>query len=571
MKRRLSTILFGVVFIAGLSLLLYPTVSDYWNSFHQSRAIASYVDAVDNTDEQKLDEMRKAAQAYNEKLLSKQDRYEMSDQDKAEYESLLDVSGTGVMGYVEIPSINVSLPIYHGTDNTILQIGVGHIEGTSLPVGGASTHCAVSGHRGLTSSKLFTDIDQMAEGDTFKLYVLGETLTYEVDQIRIVLPDELNDLKIEEGQDYCTLITCTPYGVNSHRLLIRGHRIANDAQGLIVEDVKQVQPLHEAIVLGILFLVLYSLKRAVSIAIAAIALFSLPCGSIFARTHIDIDKKCSITVDIPDTWEDLYTVDFPVELYRVADVDENDVYTATKQFDELAKSISDISSKTTADDWEKMAKTAADIADKGSLTADEAIDVSNGRGNVTGVKTGLYLVYAKPANSARFGYTFVPYLISAPNNEFAMTGSGSDSWIYDDIDIELKPEQTGLMGSLQINKTLKTYNTALGEPVFAFDVEAYDRDGNVVFSDIASIRFDSTGAKSVVIDNIPAGSRVIVKEVYAAGSYQVTSSDSIETQIVAGETADVDFTNDYNDKLIYSTGVVNHFEYDGTGWEWVQN
>ena len=246
MKRRLSTILFGVVFIAGLSLLLYPTVSDYWNSFHQSRAIASYVDAVDNTDEQKLDEMRKAAQAYNEKLLSKQDRYEMSDQDKAEYESLLDVSGTGVMGYVEIPSINVSLPIYHGTDNTILQIGVGHIEGTSLPVGGASTHCAVSGHRGLTSSKLFTDIDQMAEGDTFKLYVLGETLTYEVDQIRIVLPDELNDLKIEEGQDYCTLITCTPYGVNSHRLLIRGHRIANDAQGLIVEDVKQVQQIGRA-------------------------------------------------------------------------------------------------------------------------------------------------------------------------------------------------------------------------------------------------------------------------------------------------------------------------------------
>mgnify|MGYP001048500486 CR=1 FL=1 len=240
MRRKLSTILFGIVFLAGLSLLLYPTVSDYWNSFHQSRAIASYVDAVDNTDEQKLEEMRQAAEAYNEKLLSKQDRYDMSDSDRAEYESLLDVSGTGVMGYVEIPSINVSLPIYHGTDNTILQIGVGHIEGTSLPVGGASTHCAVSGHRGLTSSKLFTDIDQMAEGDTFKLYVLGETLTYEVDQIRIVLPDELNDLKIEEGQDYCTLITCTPYGVNSHRLLIRGHRIANDAQGLIVEDVKQV-------------------------------------------------------------------------------------------------------------------------------------------------------------------------------------------------------------------------------------------------------------------------------------------------------------------------------------------
>lgn len=263
-------------------------------------------------------------------------------------------------------------------------------------------------------------------------------------------------------------------------------------------------------------------------------------------------------------------MDFPVELYRVADVDENDVYTATKQFDELAKSISDISSKTTADDWEKMAKTAADIADKGSLTADEKIDVSNGREPSQVLRRDC--IWCMQSRLIRQDLdTHLCRIWFRPNNEFAMTGSGSDSWIYDDIDIELKPEQTGLMGSLQINKTLKTYNTALGEPVFAFDVEAYDRDGNVVFSDIASIRFDSTGAKSVVIDNIPAGSRVIVKEVYAAGSYQVTSSDSIETQIVAGETADVDFTNDYNDKLIYSTGVVNHFEYDGTGWEWVQN
>ena len=188
--------------------------------------------------------MRQAAEAYNEKLLSKQDRYDMSDSDRAEYESLLDVSGTGVMGYVEIPSINVSLPIYHGTDNTILQIGVGHIEGTSLPVGEASTHCAVSGHRGLTSSKLFTDIDQMVEGDTFKLYVLGETLTYEVDQIRIVLPDELNDLKIEEGQDYCTHISCTPWCEFPESFLseVTGLQMF---LGTYVEDVKQVQPLHE--------------------------------------------------------------------------------------------------------------------------------------------------------------------------------------------------------------------------------------------------------------------------------------------------------------------------------------
>ena len=258
MRKRLSTILFVIVFLAGLSLLLYPTVSDYWNSFHQSQAIASYVDAVDNTDEQKLEEMRQAAEAYNQSLLSNNDRYDMTDEQKAEYESLLDVSGTGVMGYVEIPSINVSLPIYHGTDKEILQIGVGHIEGTSLPVGGPSTHCAISGHRGLTSSKLFTDIDQMAEGDVFMIYVLGETLTYQVDQIRIVLPDDLNDLKIESDKDYCTLTTCTPYGINTHRLLIRGHRIPNnDVDGLVVEDAKQIKPLHEAMVLGVVFLVLY--------------------------------------------------------------------------------------------------------------------------------------------------------------------------------------------------------------------------------------------------------------------------------------------------------------------------
>ena len=258
MRKRLSTILFVIVFLAGLSLLLYPTVSDYWNSFHQSQAIASYVDAVDNTDEQKLEEMRQAAEAYNQSLLSNDDRYDMTDEQKAEYESLLDVSGTGVMGYVEIPSINVSLPIYHGTDKEILQIGVGHIEGTSLPVGGPSTHCAISGHRGLTSSKLFTDIDQMAEGDVFMIYVLGETLTYQVDQIRIVLPDDLNDLKIESDKDYCTLTTCTPYGINTHRLLIRGHRIPNnDVDGLVVEDAKQIKPLHEAMVLGVVLLVLY--------------------------------------------------------------------------------------------------------------------------------------------------------------------------------------------------------------------------------------------------------------------------------------------------------------------------
>ncbi len=258
MKKHLSTIIFVIVLFVGLSLLLYPTISDYWNSYHQSKAIASYNDTVDNMDEVERQKILTDAQEYNKRLLSNNDRFEMSDEEYSEYDTLLNINGNGIMGYVDIPRIDVSIPIYHGTDNEVLQIGVGHIEGTSLPIGGESTHSAISGHRGLTSSKLFTDIDQLSEGDVFMINVLGETLTYEVDQIRIVLPDELNDLKIETGMDYCTLVTCTPYGVNTHRLLIRGHRIPNeDAEALEIEDARQVSLLMETLGLGALILVVY--------------------------------------------------------------------------------------------------------------------------------------------------------------------------------------------------------------------------------------------------------------------------------------------------------------------------
>ena len=178
----------------------------------------------------------------------------MTDEERAQYESLLNVSGNGIIGYIEIPSINCSLPIYHGTDEAILQIAVGHIEGTSLPVGGSGTHCVLSGHRGLPSARLFTDLDKMVIGDTFLMRVLDETLTYEVDQIRIVLPYELDALEIEEGKDYCTLVTCTPYGVNSHRLLVRGHRIENqeEAQAIrITADAMQIEPLLVAPIVAI--------------------------------------------------------------------------------------------------------------------------------------------------------------------------------------------------------------------------------------------------------------------------------------------------------------------------------
>ena len=167
------------------------------------------------------------ADAYNEKLYESGHGLGLKKKEKKEYNKLLNVSGTGIMSYIEIPKIKCSLPIYHGTDEGVLQIAIGHIEGSSLPVGGVNTHCVLSGHRGLPSAKLFSNLDKLEEGDIFMIRTLDQTLTYEVDQIRIVLPDEVDDLKIEEGKDLCTLVTCTPYGINTHRLLVRGHRVAN--------------------------------------------------------------------------------------------------------------------------------------------------------------------------------------------------------------------------------------------------------------------------------------------------------------------------------------------------------
>ena len=235
-KRRsnLTTWLLVLVMLVGIGIMAYPTVSDWWNSFHASRAIASYSSAVESVDKEKLDEMIQAAHRYNERLVRKDNPYVMSDADLEEYNSLLDLSGTGIMGYITIKSIGVYIPIYHGVEESVLQIAIGHIDWTSLPVGGESTHAVVSGHRGLPSAKLFTDLDQMREGDTFTITVLNQMISYEVDQIRIVEPGDISELAIVPGEDYCTLVTCTPYGINTHRLLIRGHRVANEAGELVV-------------------------------------------------------------------------------------------------------------------------------------------------------------------------------------------------------------------------------------------------------------------------------------------------------------------------------------------------
>lgn len=228
-----STLILLLVLMAGAALLAYPSASDWWNSVHSVKTITSYMAQVDGMDPAEIDAIISAAEAYN-KTLANGTKFTLDDDEMAEYLSLLNITGSGVMGYVQIPSIGVNLPVYHTVEEDVLQTAVGHIPGTSLPVGGERTHSVMSGHRGLPSAKLFSELDKLSEGDVFMINILDRTYTYQVDQIRIVLPEETSDLAIQPGRDYCTLVTCTPYGVNSHRMLVRGVRIENLAGEAVV-------------------------------------------------------------------------------------------------------------------------------------------------------------------------------------------------------------------------------------------------------------------------------------------------------------------------------------------------
>lgn len=257
-KVSFSTIILVLIMLVGFSVLSYPFVSDYWNQFHQTRAINNYVAAVDEMDSAEYEAILQAAKEYNERLLHNPNRYVMSDEEREEYNSLLNVGNDGIMGYIQIPRIRVSLPIYHGTDELVLNTAAGHIEGSSLPVDGETVHAALSGHRGLPTAKLFTDLDELAEGDTFTVTVLKEVMTFQVDQIHIVNPNEMQDLEFTLGEDYCTLITCTPYGINTHRLLVRGRRV-NDADFLTIPpDAIRIPPyiVLPAVMIPMLFIAL---------------------------------------------------------------------------------------------------------------------------------------------------------------------------------------------------------------------------------------------------------------------------------------------------------------------------
>ena len=255
-KRDYTTILLVCVLFAGLSLLLYPSFSDWWNSFHSSQAITDYTKQVRDMSDEDYSHIWEAASDYNYSLTQRRNEYILNEKQKKQYEELLNITGFGIMGYIDIPSIKCSLPIYHGTEESVLQNAVGHIEWSSLPVGGEGSHCVLSAHRGLPSANLLPALDNLDIGDVFTLRILDEILTYEVDQILIVEPKETEDLHIVQGQDYCTLLTCTPYGINSHRLLVRGHRIETVESTIIrvSSEASQIDPLLVAPLIAVPFL-----------------------------------------------------------------------------------------------------------------------------------------------------------------------------------------------------------------------------------------------------------------------------------------------------------------------------
>ncbi len=255
MKKHLSTILFVTVLITGISLLLYPTVSNYWNMQIQSRAVASYKEATGNLTQQDTTALFETAQTYNT-LLRQYGIQGFYDPSLIPgYEEALDVTGTGIMGYITIEKLDLELPIYHSTSPDVLQIAAGHLEGTSLPTGGEGTHCVISAHRGLPSAILFSDLDKMEVGDTFTITVLDQLMTYQVDQVLVVDPNQVDALQIEEGKDLCTLMTCTPYGVNTQRLLVRGVRIPNptpeEATRVILDEARRIPVIGVGVVVSL--------------------------------------------------------------------------------------------------------------------------------------------------------------------------------------------------------------------------------------------------------------------------------------------------------------------------------
>ncbi len=465
-------IIMAVGFLIGLAILFYPWFSNKWNQYNDKLKFQEYQQAANEkfVDEGLVDEWERA-HAYNEALspIIIPDSFiqteGMTEEDK-EYMACLNINEDGMMGYIYIPKIGERIPIYHTTSEDVLQNGAGHIQGSSLPVGGEGTHSAIAAHRGLPGASLFTDIDQLEEGDQFFLYILDDVLAYEVDQILTVEPSDTEALGVEEGKDYVTLVTCTPYGINSHRLLVRGHRVPYEEEQVVVEETKVVQSVHTnyfmwiclglgitAVCMTVTLLIVRLLRnknrkdqkllRSILPVVLLLSLLMSQSMDSYAAENVNVEGSCSVSLEIPSAYrEELKAQSIEVRLYRIAEITEYGRYRSVPGYEDLYAER--LSTATTAEELEALACKAAsylrvsDWEQVPKTVPSYELTITQNEGSCSNMEAGLYLVCVRPVRYGNATYRAIPYIISLPTLiETEVDGVRDLKWIYD-LTIDLK-------------------------------------------------------------------------------------------------------------------------------------
>lgn len=467
----------AIGFFIGLAILFYPLFSNKWNQYNEKLKFQEYQQIANEkfVDEGLIEEWEKA-RAYNDDLqpIIIPDSFiqteGMTEEDKT-YLSCLNIHEDGMMGYIYLPKIGERIPIYHTTSEDVLQKGAGHIQGSSLPVGGEGTHAAIAAHRGLPGASLFTDLDQLEEGDQFYLYILDDVLAYEIDQILTVEPSDTEPLGVEPDKDYVTLVTCTPYGVNSHRLLVRGHRVPYEEEQVAIQETKVVQSVHTnytmwillglgitAVCMGITLIIVrfvgnrrmeykWNHNLILLLAILSSLLLQKPLQAYAA--NVDTAADCSVSFVVPAAYRsELVSQELFVRLYRIADITEYGRYADIPGYEDLQ--VSTLSEQTTAEQLKLLAQKAAthlqvsEWEEIPEMTPDYELTISNNEGNCSDMRSGLYLVCVKTTKVGNATYHALPYIISLPT--LIETGNGDAerelTWVYDlEIDLKLKCER----------------------------------------------------------------------------------------------------------------------------------
>ncbi len=472
--RKMLMVVMAVGFLCGLAMLLYPLFSNQWNQYNANLKFQEYqTQAIERAADESLEKEWELAIAYNRELQpiilpdSFIQAYGESDENSA-YMSCLNTKGDGMMGYISIPKIGENIPIYHTASEEVLQKGAGHVQGSSLPVGGESSHAAISAHRGLPGASLFTDIDQLKEGDFFYLYILDEILAYEVDRILVVEPSETEALSVVDGEDYVTLITCTPYGVNSHRLLVRGHRVPYQEEQKIMQEQEEVHSVHTNysiwIILGLFITFVLTIMIVLTVRVIEIrrrrkkkkkkllltmVLLVLASNTITVEAAGITTEMSTLRFEIPTAYEEqLQAETIPVRLYRIADITAAGHYVSLTGYESLK--LEELFGKVTAQEWAKKADEAAQMLaveqwqEEAATRPDFELSIYDNQAVQGEIPRGLYLVCVKSIHKNNRIYSALPYLLALPNLVETKTDSGEvlHSWNYNvTVDLKLSCKQ----------------------------------------------------------------------------------------------------------------------------------